>query len=137
MAYRSPATRRYLKRFVPTMIAYVIVLFACTRAIREWEPEGIALITLSVLPALPIIVCLGVIGFYIAEEPDEYIKGRIVTAMMWGTGAVLAVATVLGFLQIGKVIGQVDVFWAFPLWCATWGLVQCFMALRDHRSAER
>lgn len=129
--YKSPATRRYLRRFMPTMIAYVVVLFATVHLINTYKPAGAVLVALSVLPALPIISALAVIGLYLAEETDEYLKGRIVTAMLIGTGAVLSVATVIGFMQIADVIGKVDVFWAFPTWCAVWGLAQCALALRD------
>jgi len=128
---RTPAAKRYIRRFIPSMIAYVAILFAATRAIETYKPMGAALVGLSILPALPIIGVLVVIGAYLIEETDEYLKQRIVTAMMFGTGIVLSVSTMLGFLQIGGVIDHVDVFWGFPLWCAAWGVAQCLMSLRD------
>lgn len=128
---KTPAARRYLKRFAPTMIAYVVILFAATYAVRSWHPTGALLWTLSVLPAVPIIGAMIVIGLYLVEETDEYLRQRIVTAMLFGIGAVLSVSTVLGFLQINDVVGKVDVFWGFPGWCAAWGLAQCWMALRE------
>lgn len=129
--HHSPAARRYLRRFIPTIIAYVAVLFASSFAIEAWNPSGPVLVLLSILPALPIIAVLVVIGLYLTEETDEYLRSRIVTAMLIGTGAVLSVATVMGFMQIGGVIGTIDVFWAFPLWCIVWGLAQCGLGLRD------
>jgi hypothetical protein len=131
MVHQTPAARRYLKRFAPTMIAYVVVLFSATYAVKAFHPSGAALIALSILPALPIIAVLVVIGLYLVEETDEYLRQRIVTAMLFGIGVVLAVSTVLGFLQINDVVGKVDVFWGFPGWCAAWGLAQCGLALRD------
>jgi hypothetical protein len=131
MLMQTVAAKRYIRRFTPMMIAYVVVLFAATWAIQTYKPAGAALVILSVLPALPIIGVLIVIGAYLLEEKDEFLRQRIVTAMLFGMGIVLSVATVLGFMQIGGVIGQVDVFWAFPLWCAAWGAAQCFTALRD------
>lgn len=128
---RTPAARRYLKRFTPTMIAYVAILFAATWAVQAWHPTGIVLWVLSVLPALPIIGVLVVIGLYLAEETDEYLRQRIVTAMLFGIGVVLSASAVLGFLQFNGVVGKIDVFWSFPGWCAAWGLAQCWMALSD------
>ena len=128
---KSPAARRYLKRFTPTMIAYVVILFAATSAVNAWHPAGPLLWTLSVLPALPIVAVMIVIGVYLAEETDEYVRQQLATAMLFGTGVVLSVSTVLGFLQMNGVIGKIDVFWAFPGWCAAWGLAQCWMSLRD------
>lgn len=136
MMHRTPAAKRYLRRFFPMMIAYVVVLFASVGIINAYKPGGALLVLLSVLPALPIIGVLVVIGVYLAEETDEYLRSRIVSAMLFGTGTVLSVATVLGFLQITDVVGKVEVFWAFPVWCAVWGLAQCAMAWRDRAGGE-
>ncbi|MES2442995.1 MAG: hypothetical protein V4574_09205 [Pseudomonadota bacterium] len=133
----TPAARRYIRRFIPTMIAYVGILFAATYAVDAWHPTGPLLWTLSVLPALPIIGAMVVIGLYLVEESDEYLRQRIVTAMLFGIGAVLAASTVLGFLQINGVVGKVDLFWGFPGWCGAWGLAQCWMALRDRTGGSQ
>lgn len=131
MLSRTLAARRYIKRFVPTMIAYVVLVLATSLIVAKLHPAGAALVALSILPALPILGILLVIGLYVREESDEYVRQRLVIAMLFGIGVVLAAATVLGFLQIYHAIGQIDVFWAFPLWCASWGLAQCAMAWRD------
>ncbi|MHA6717927.1 hypothetical protein ACX40Y_00625 [Sphingomonas sp. RS6] len=136
MMSATPAARRYVKRFIPTMIAYVVAVIGASLAVDRIEPAGVALVVLSILPALPILALLVVIGLYVREETDEYLRQRIVTAMLIGIGAVLAVASVLGFLQIYRAIGQVDVFWAFPVWCGVWGLAQCIMTWRDRVGAE-
>src|SRR5688500_1234935 len=104
MKMATPAGRRYLRRFFPTMIAYVFVLFACVWAIKHWEPTGIELIILSVLPAVPIIAAILVMGLYLIEETDEFLRQRIASCMLFGTGVLLAAATVYGFLVNGGAI---------------------------------
>jgi hypothetical protein len=131
MNTRNPAQRRYIARFVPAMLAYVIVLFACTWANRAYQPEGVALYALSVLPSLPILAVLGVMGLYLHEEQDEFIRSRLVTAMIGGIGITLAVTSVWGFMEEGADVAHFPTFLAFPLWCGAFGLVQCAMALRD------
>ena len=131
MQRTTPAGRRYLKRFTPTMLAYVVAVLGTSVAVDQLHPTGAALATLSILPALPILAVLEVIGLYIREETDEYLRQRVVTSMLFGIGVVLAISAVLGFLQIYRAIGQVDVFWAFPIWCGSWGLAQCVLAWRD------
>jgi hypothetical protein len=123
---------------MPTMIAYVAVLFACVWAIREWQPQGVQLILLSILPALPIIAAIAVMGLYLVEETDEFLRQRIASCMLFGTGVLLAVATVYGFLVNGGAIAADPdlILMAFPLWCASWGLAQCAIGLRDHRAAR-
>lgn len=136
MKMATPAGRRYLQRFFPTMFAYVIVLFACVWAIRNWEPKGIELILLSVLPAVPIIAAIVVMGLYLMEETDEFLRQRIASCMLFGTGVLLAAATVYGFLVNGGAIEPSSELplWAFPLWCFAWGLAQCVISLWDCRA---
>lgn len=136
MQLKTPAARRYLKRFVPTMIGYVVTVMATSLSVAWLQPTGATLIALSILPALAIIAMLVVIGLYVREETDEYLRQRIVTAMLFGIGVVLAVSAVLGFLQIYHAIGQIDVFWAFPIWCASWGAAQCLMTWRDRVGSD-
>ncbi|WP_313536058.1 hypothetical protein [Sphingomonas sp.] len=131
MQLKTPAARRYLKRFVPTMIGYVAAVMTTSLSVAWLQPTGAALVALSILPALAIIAMLVVIGLYVREETDEYLRQRIVIAMLFGIGVVLAVSAVLGFLQIYHAIGRIDVFWAFPIWCASWSAAQCLMTWRD------
>ena len=134
MNKRNPAQRRYVARFIPAMLAYVIVLFACTWAMKAYQPTGAMLYLLSVLPSLPILAVLAVMGLYLHEEQDEFIRSRLVTAMIGGIGILLAITSVWGFLEEGAEIAHFPTFLAFPIWCGAFGLVQCFMSLRDRRA---
>ncbi len=136
MRSTTTAGRRYLRRFYPTMAAYVAALFFATWAIKTWRPDGLLLVVLSVLPALPIVAVLGVIGLYVVEEKDEYLRSRVVSAMMIGTGFMLAVASVWGFLEEGGVVPHVPAYWAFILWCAGWGVAQCVRGLRERMAGD-
>lgn len=131
MNTRNPAQRRYVARFVPAMLAYVIVLFACTWANRAYQPEGAALYVLSVLPSLPLLAVLVVMGLYLREERDEFIRNRLVTAMIGGIGITLAITSVWGFLEEGAHVAHFPTFLAFPIWCGAFGFVQCLTSLRD------
>jgi hypothetical protein len=134
---RNPAQRRYVRRFLPMMLAYVVMLFAVTWYFRDHHPTGVLLALLSVLPALPLLGAIGVMGLYLAEERDEFIRHRLVSAMIGGTGILLAITTTWGFLEMNAVLPHFPTFLAFPLFCGAFGLVQCVMALRDHLSGER
>jgi len=129
----TPAGRRYTRRFFPTMIAYVAVLFACVWAIKTWQPTGLALVVLSVLPALPVVAVIAVMGLYLLEETDEFLRQRIASCMLFGTGVLLAATTIYAFLVNGGAVpASAELpMWAFPLWCASWGLAQCVLGLRD------
>ena len=132
----TPAGRRYLKRFAPTMTAYVVALYASNRMAEAWQPDGAALVALSFLPALPIIGVIFVIGLYLAEEKDEYLRQRIVVSMLVGLGLMLSVTTAWGFLEESGVVPHVPAYFAFILWCAGWGAAQCVIALRERMQGD-
>ncbi len=113
MDRHSQAGRRYLRRFFPTMTAYVVALIGANWAINALHPKGAALVVLAILPALPIIAVIGVIGLYLVEETDEYVRQRAVTAMMVGLAIMLSIATAWGFLEEGGVLPHVPAYWAF------------------------
>ena len=135
MKSNTAAGRRYLKRFIPTMTAYVVALFGATWAMRHYDPQGAALVVLSILPALPIIGVIAVMGLYLVEERDEYIRARLVTAMLGGLALMLSITSAWGFMEEAGVLPHLPAYFAFILWCAGMGLTQCAMALRDRRAA--
>jgi hypothetical protein len=129
--HTSAASRRYLKRFVPTMLAYVAALFGANYAIASQHPTGALLVALAILPALPIVGVIAVIGLYLVEETDEYVRQSAVTSMLAGLAIMLSAATVWGFLEEAGVAPHLPAYWAFVIWCAAWGLVQCVQNLRE------
>ena len=136
MRSTTAAGRRYLKRFWPTMLGYVAALFFATWAIKTWQPSGAPLVALAILPALPFIGGLAGIGLYLVEETDEYLRARIVQAMLIGLGLMLAVATAWGFMEEAGVVPHAPAYFAFILWCAGWGAAQCVQGLRDRAAGE-
>lgn len=132
----TPAGRRYLKRFFPTMFAYVVALFSATWALRVYQPEGAALVVLAILPALPIIAIIIVIGLYLVEETDEYLRHRIVSAMLVGLALMLSVMTAWGFMEEAGVLPHLPAYFAFILWCGGWGLSQCLRGLIERKRSE-
>lgn len=137
MNKHSAAGRRYLKRFVPTMTAYVLALFGATYALKTYQLTGIALVALSILPALPIIGVIGVIALYIAEETDEFLRQRVMVSMMIGLAIMLSLASAWGFLEESDLVPHLPAYWAFIVWCASWGASQCAMSLRDRLAGDR
>ena len=113
----NPAGRRYLRRFIPSMISYVLLLFAALWAIERYEPTGPLLAALSLLPALPLMVVIWAIGMFIVEQPDEYLRMRQVRQVLIATAFMLVACTAWGFLEIGGAVPHLPLYWAFILWC--------------------
>ena len=131
MRSNTAAGRRYLRRFWPTMSAYVVALFGATWAIRHLDPHGPLLVVLGILPALPVIAAIGVMGLYVVEEKDEYLRQRVVSGMLVGIGFSLSVMTAWGFMEEAGVLPHLPGYFAFILWCAGTGVGQCLLGLRE------
>lgn len=120
----SPAMRRYLLRFIPAMLAYVVVLSGSILAFENLRPTGPLLWVVAVAPALPIIAVIAIMGLYLMEEADEFQRGMSVQALLWGMGVTLAGATVWGFLENFGLVGHMPTYLAFPVFCGAFGLAQ-------------
>jgi hypothetical protein len=119
---KNPAGRRYLRRFLITMLAYVLCIVVSVWTFVHNRPTGILAYALAVLPALPVIGMLAVFGFYLAEEKDDFQRTIFVQSMLWATGARLAATTIWGFLENFVQVPHLGSILIFPLYCFFWGI---------------
>lgn len=120
----SPAAKRYLARFFPAMAAYVAVLFASVWLIKHQAPHGPLLWVLAIAPAAPIIAVIAIMGLYLIEETDEFVRAMLVQAMLWGIGVTLAGCTAWGFLENVDLVPHLPLYLVFPIFCGAMGLAQ-------------
>ena len=126
---RSPmnaAVRRYTYRFMTLMLFYVVFLVAAVWTFSHRHPAGPPAYGLALLPALPIVGMLVVVGLYLAEEKDEFLRNMFVQSMVWGIGGTLAVTTVWGFLELFVPVPRLQPYLVFPIY---WGFVGVATAL--------
>jgi uncharacterized YccA/Bax inhibitor family protein len=127
---KSAATRRYLARFFPAMLTYVLVLFGSIWAIRHLHPEGPLLWLVAVAPAAPIIAAIAAMGLYMVEETDEFLRAVLAQSMLWGMGITMALTTVWGFLENAGLLPHPPLYLIFPLFCFSFGVAQPFISRR-------
>ncbi len=132
----SPASVRFLWRFMGATLVYGLLITCASWMAKSLDPSPIGLVALSILPAIGIAASLIVVGLYLIEETDEYVRKRQAVAMLVSIGMLLTLSTGLGFLQQRNLISAVDLLWAFPAWCVLWSVTQCWMAIRDCRRAD-
>lgn len=125
-----PALRRYVGRLAACLLGYLGLMVAAGVAEEGLGLTGPALASLRLLPALPVLGCVFVIGRYLVEEEDEYLRLRAAQASLIGTGVLLAAAILWGFLEQAGLAGAVRPGWAFPLWAAGMGLGQALLRVR-------
>lgn len=126
----SPAGRRYMKRFIPTMIAYVVLIFGASFALRTLGISGPLAWAIAAAPGIPVVAVLAIVGLYLKEETDEFQRNVQVEAMLWAIGLTLSGTTVWGLLEIYVAAPRLEVFWAFPIFFFTMGLAQVFVRRR-------
>ena len=100
------------------MAAYAVALLVAEWAIHRFHPTGALLYALAVCRRLPIIGIIVVVGLYLAEEKDEFQRNLLIQSMLWGLGAIIALTSVWGWLQLYAHVHPFQPFMTFPLfWC--------------------
>ena len=113
---RNPAQRRYLYRFFPAMTAYVVSVAGVSWLFDTYSLDGAERYAVAALPALPIIAVLYVIGRYLLEETDEFVRLRLMISIIVALGLTLSFCATWGFLEIYAdvpKIGLFNVVWGF------------------------
>ncbi len=123
--HRDPATRAYLRRFVPTMLAYVALVFLAPALIKRTGASGPLLWLLALLPALPIMVVFVLVARYWVELRDEYLRLLEVRKALVATGVTLSLAAGWGFLEIYAHAPHLPTFYIPVIWFGGLGLGSC------------
>jgi hypothetical protein len=127
---QNSATRRYLIRFVSTIAAYAVALLFADWALHRFHPTGWLLYALAVLPAIPIIGVIVVVGLYLAEEKDEFQRNLLIQSMLWGLGGILSLTSVWGWLQLYAHVHPFQPFMTFPLFWMFQGIATAALRWR-------
>lgn len=115
---KTPATRRYLTRFSIAMFAYILLVLVDGFYFRTFHPTGALAYFLAALPGLAIIAQIVSVGFYLAEEIDEFQHTVFIQCVLLGLGGVLGVTSVWGMLESYTPVVHFQATWTFPLfWC--------------------
>lgn len=124
---KNPAYRAYLRRFWPAIAAYVAAIFLASAVLgRPNSPTGAFAYALAILPALPLIGIFWIIGLYLVEEKDEYLRMLMVRQILIATGFTLSLATLWGFLEIYADASHIPLFYVTVTWFGGWGLGSFF-----------
>ena len=126
----TKAGRRYIYRLAPTMVIYLLFLFIAQWTFHHIHPTGLVVYFLAVLPALPLIGSLAIVGLYIAEESDEFERSIIVQSMLWGLGGALSASTIWGSLEDFASAPHLSTFYVFLFFWIFMGISQPFIRMR-------
>jgi hypothetical protein len=127
---KSKTGRRYIYRLFPTMVIYLAFLFVSQRTFHHLHPTRLLVYLLAILPALPLIGSLAIVGLYIAEESDEFERSIIIQSMLWGLGGALSISTIWGFLGDFAKAPPVSAFYVYLFFWIFMGISQPFIRMR-------
>lgn len=126
----TPAGLRYNRGIGISSIAYVVGL-GVALWIHDHHPDlGIWGYGLVLLPVLPIFGMIWVMGRYLVEETDEYLRHRAMIAALIGLGGVLGIGSAWGFLEMFELVPHAPGAMSVPVWAICTGLGQLWMRVR-------
>jgi hypothetical protein len=127
---KSKAARRYRNRLAPTMATYLLFLSIARWTFHHHHPTGLLVYLVAILPALPLVGSLAVVGLYVAEESDEFERSVLVQSMLWGMAGALAISTIWGFLEDFANAPHVSTFYVYIFFWIFMGFSQPFIRRR-------
>ena len=130
------AARRYTTGMMATSIAYMLGLGIAIWTFENLEPSVAVTWGLAMLPIAPILAMIYVMGRYIVEEQDEYLRHRAIIASLIGLGFVLAIGSFWGFLETFELVPHVPGWWAVPIWAMGMGLGQAWQSLGQRAETD-
>ncbi len=126
----TKAGRRYIYRLAPRWLSIFSFSSSHNGAFHHLHPTGLVVYLLAVLPALPLVGSLAIVGLYIAEESDEFERSILVQSMLWGLGGALAVSTIWGSLEDFANAPHLSAFYVYVFFWIFMGISQPFIRRR-------
>ncbi|MEO0871217.1 MAG: hypothetical protein AAFY19_04540 [Pseudomonadota bacterium] len=124
---------RYYRDFWIATSLYMIGMGVAIAVWNRVEVEPPYAFALALLPTLPTWAMIYVMGRYIVEETDEYLRHRAVMSAMIGLGLVLVSGSFWGFLEMFDAAPNIWAWWTVPAWAIGMGAGQSWLSWRDRR----
>ena len=132
----NKAQRHYTRSVLVVMTGYMLILFGVVSYHNNHPLHGPLGYVAGILPALPIIGVFFLIGRYLIEETDEYLRAQMVRQSLVATGFAMSVATAWGFLENFDLVPHVYAYYAAILWFAGLGVGTCVNKLLARGASE-
>jgi hypothetical protein len=120
---RNVAQRRYFRSILILLIAYILIIVGVVIFFRNQDRAGVLAYIAAALPAFPVIGVIFVMGRYLVEETDEYLRMKFNRQVLVATGLMLTVVTVWGFLERFGRVNHIDAYWGVVLWFFGFGFI--------------
>ena len=126
----NTATKRYLREFIYSMIAYVLTLIPSILAVNSLKdyPFTPARVLVALMPVLPVAFMVYFFIRYL-NEIDELQQRVQLLSIGFAAGTTGLLTFSYGFLEnVG--FPRISLLWVFPIMILLWGLGQAFISRR-------
>ena len=129
MSRFNTAQRRYNRSVLLLSLAYALILFGVITFFKNSSPTGLSAYAAAILPALPIVGIFAVMGRYLSDEQDEFVRMLTVRQTLYASAFALSIATIWGFLENFDLVGHIDAYYVAVLWFGGLGIGSCINKL--------
>jgi hypothetical protein len=113
------------------MSIYVVLVFVAALYVKHFSPHGWLLYFWALLPAIPVISLIGVMGLYLQEEKDEYLRMLTTRSLLVGTAVLIGTLVVSDFLRSFAKGGPLPPFMAYVMFFLAFGATQALQTMRN------
>jgi len=106
----SPVARKFRKTSFTVLAGYFVLFPVANYVADRTHPTGIVLWMLALLPVLPILGVISLMGQYLRNEKDGYKRDLAVRCLLWGTAGMMIVNLFSNYLRIFGWKGQLFPF---------------------------
>ncbi len=82
-----------------TMAGFALTTVGATVFADRHHPGGAELYVLAMLPSIPVVCMLAILGMHLARERDEFQRAMVVRSLLWAIGGTLAVGVFMGYVR--------------------------------------
>ncbi len=118
----NTAKRRYIAWFILTMVVYTVAVLGVTWLFINQPPAPPFSYAIALIPALPVLAVFAILGRYLAEETDEFVRMRQVTGLLIAIGLTLSFCTTWGFLEFYVDVPKIAIFHAVWIFFGAMGI---------------
>ena len=134
--YNNAAQRRYRKSALGVAAGYTLIFFAVEFYVRRVHPLDWRLYVAALLPTLSIVCFLFIIGRYLREEKDEFVRDQFIRSLLWGVAALMSYIMFVAFLRSFGWEGTTKPFAEYFIFCLTLLLAKYIYKIRARVKAD-
>jgi hypothetical protein len=120
----TKAGKQYVLRMAMVMVGYIFAVLATRYFVNVNAPGKGTLVVMALIPTLPVVAMLAVIGMYLREEKNELKRGITVRSLLVAIAGTLAITSFVGFLRSYGVVLMLPPFAEFVVFWVTFGMMQ-------------